>query len=322
MSIIDRVRADAARSLETRANTILTTARSAATVQAASIATRALNSIGQIQTAAIGRVVQAFGGGNSPIGKLLGGLVSNAGQAAGGVAKAAAQRATQQLNNQIAGRIGSALPHPLAGGLQRPTAPPKSAPAGPPPTNWTPAPLWGGMSPDDYYRLFNESAMTPRAWKNLFFVSIEELRQSKESPSGAGAINLLAADVSFAPVSMPGEAIAIGSANIDNLSATERIEVRLTTFDDSFGTLKRWFLAKCDQAARLDGTFGLPADYLVVLTITHMDPANAASSRDRMRHRFLMRPSNVEIELSRRSPELEELPMSFVQFDTFMEPGQ
>lgn len=162
--------------------------------------------------------------------------------------------------------------------------------------------------------------MTERAWKNLFHVSIEELRPSKESPAGAGIINLMAVDVSFGPAAMPGEVIGVGSANIDLLNSSERVELRLTAFDDKRGALKRWFLAKCDQAAHIDGTFGLPVDYLSVVTVVHMDPAGRAGSKERLRHKFLMRPSSVEIELSRRGPELEELAMSFMQFDTFVEP--
>lgn len=313
MSIIDRVRDGATKRLETRAGSILGAVRSAATMQAVSAVGKALGKIDQAQAALVGGAVQAVGGAASPLGRVLGRALGQLPSPAAGSARAASQLARQTL-----GRIPGSLPPPPAAPVI-PARPARAAAPVPPATRWTPAPLWGGMTPDEFYQLFNQSAMTARAWKNLFFVSIEELTPSRESPAGAGAINLLAVDVSFAPVTMPGEAIQIGGANMDSLTATDRVELRLTTFDDDRGTLKRWFIAKCDQAARLDGTFGLPADYLVIVTVAHMDPTNAASSRDRMRHRFLMRPSNIELELSRRGPELEELPMAFVQFDSFME---
>lgn len=216
------------------------------------------------------------------------------------------------LAGQASGRGASARPPRPRPGELRPV------PTGSPPTLWTPAPLWGGMTLQQYRSAWFERAMTPSAWKNLFFVSIRELQPSREAPNGAEPINLLALDASFAPVTMPGEAVPIGSANLDKLETTDRVELRLTTLDDSRGTLKRWFIAKADQAARQDGTFGLPAEYLCVVSLIHMDPAGKNAPDVRMTHRWLMRPSNIDLELSRRTPELEELAMSFVQFDTFM----
>lgn len=186
---------------------------------------------------------------------------------------------------------------------------------------WTAAPLYGGLTLDRYRELFVEAGMTQRAWKNLWFISIDEFKASKESPAGAGPINLMALDVSFTPCTMPGEAVPIGGANVDKLESTERVEIRLTTMDDARGSLKRWFIAKCDQVAHTDGTMGLPADYLVVLNIVQMDPSGEAGPEVRMRHKFLARPTNIDIELSRRSKELEELAMGFVQADTFLVPA-
>jgi hypothetical protein len=216
------------------------------------------------------------------------------------------------LAGQASGRGATARPPRPTNGELRPV------PTGSPPTLWTPAPLWGGMTLKRYREAWFDRAMTPSAWKNLFFVSIAELQPSREAPNGAEPINMLALDVAFSPVTMPGEAIALGTANLDKLEATERVEVRLTTLDDDRGTLKRWFIAKCDQAARTDGTVGLPAEYLCAVSVVHMDPTGKNAPDVRMTHRWLMRPSNLDIELSRRTPELEELPMSFVQFDTFM----
>jgi hypothetical protein len=94
----------------------------------------------------------------------------------------------------------------------------------------------------------------------------------------------------------------------------------MTTMDDESGNIKRWFMSKCMQATHKGGTFGLPSDYLMTLTLTHMASARPERSDLRLSQSFLVRPSNIEMELSRRSPELEELPLSFVEFDTFMAP--
>ena len=227
---------------------------------------------------------------------------------------AASKRQAEQLASQAAGRPVSLGPPPVGGGT------PRAKPEFAPPTTWTPAPVWGGLSLDEYRRIFVESAMTAKAFKNLFYVSITDLKPSKEAPNGAGGFNLFALDVSFAPYTMPGDSVAIGSANMDNLQATERVELRITTLDDSRGSLKRWFAGKADQAAREDGTFGVPADYLMVIEVTHMATALPGRQDPRLSHRWLMRVSNIDHELSRRAPELEELQMSFVQFDTFVKP--
>jgi len=187
------------------------------------------------------------------------------------------------------------------------------------PAYWAPAQLLGSLTIEKQRKQFAEAAMLRRSWKNLFHIRIDELRASKESPGGAGPINLLAVDVNFGAITMPGEAVPIGGANIDNLSGSDRTELRLTTYDDERGSIYRWFAAKADQAVRTDGTFGIPAEYLVVITVTQMTSTGEGDSKDRMRHRFLMRPSSAEVELSRRAAELQELALSFVEFDTFME---
>ena len=112
--------------------------------------------------------------------------------------------------------------------------------------------------------------------------------------------------------------MAIGSGSMDPLASSERTELRITTLDDSRGSIKRWFAGKAKQAVREDGTSGVPADYLVVIEVTHMATAPVDAKDGRRKQRWLMRPASIQIELSRRAAELEELQMSFVQFDTFM----
>lgn len=217
---------------------------------------------------------------------------------------------------EVVDRLNGAVSRMLQGRF--PFEPPKPKANPPEPIPWTPAPLWGGLTLERYRKFFVESAMTPHAWKNLWFVSISEQQPSREAPFGVPAMNLLALDVSFAPCTLPGDVVPIGGANMDNLASTERVEVRMTTLDDERGSIERWFIGKSDQTAHADGTFGLPADYLLTVTVIQMDPTGEASDLFRMTHRWLMRPGNIDVELSRRAPELQELQMSFVQFDTFM----
>lgn len=220
----------------------------------------------------------------------------------------------ERLRAQLAGEKASDIVKP----------PPKPKPPPPViyPIDWTPAPVFGEMGSMDVLRrrAFQESAMIEKAWKNLYFVKIEEFKRSQESPGGADGFNTFVIDVSFAPSTMPGEAVQIGSGNMDSLMSAERVELRMTVFDDARGSVKRWFLAKCDQATHIDGTFGLPVEYLVTIDLTHMATLGPGQPDERLRHKLMMRPSNMEIELSRRDNGLEELQLSFTQFDTFVVP--
>ena len=257
-----------------------------------------------------GVVDQANGAVNTAVG-LAGRVLS--GDISPSAALSAAERS---LSDSFALQSAGRLVQSVMG--QSPIPVPDARSTGSPPEPWTPAPLWGGLTLERYRKFFVESAMTPHAWKNLWFVSISEQQPSREAPFGVPAMNLLALDVSFAPCTLPGDVVPIGGANMDNLATTERVELRMTTLDDERGSISRWFIGKADQAAGTDGTFGLPADYLLTVTVIQMDPAGEASDLFRMTHRWLMRPGNIDIELSRRAPELQELQVSFVQFDSFM----
>lgn len=282
-------------------SSILTRIRAAANGR---VQQRAGSILGAAQTAAAGRGINL--GGN------VAARVADAQNAALG-------RAFEAVNSDtVLGRAAGQFAEGL--GIRRPSRNP-ALPVPGARAQWTPAPVFGGLSSADFYDLWRSSAMIAHAYKNLFYVAIEERRPSIGSPGGVpSTLNLLAVDVSFAPYTAPGDQVNIGSANIDNLSQAERVEMRITTFDDDRGSIKRWVHGKFDQVTHRDGTFGLPDDYLVTIRVTHMAPTNAGSDDARFRQVFLMRPANIEHEMSRRDPALEELQLSFVQFDTFVEP--
>jgi hypothetical protein len=140
---------------------------------------------------------------------------------------------------------------------------------------------------------------------------------SSATPVGSTLFNLFATSVSYAPSTMMGEKVPFGSATSDRLIGTEATELSLTTMDDEVGTLKRWFDGKFGQAAHTDGTFGVPGDYLVDIAIYH-----AVAKRDDRAYRFhaKMRPQAIQHELSRSEQAMQELTMTFSQFDSFMTP--
>lgn len=133
--------------------------------------------------------------------------------------------------------------------------------------------------------------------------------------SAAQMFNLFATSVSYSPVTMVGEKVPFGSATLDRLNGTEATELQITTMDDEVGTLKRWFEGKSAQAAHPDGTFGVPMEYLVNIAIYH-----AVVRPDDRAFKFhaKMRTQSIQMELSRSEQAMQEISMTFSQFDSFV----
>ena len=127
--------------------------------------------------------------------------------------------------------------------------------------------------------------------------------------------NLFAQTVSYSPSTITSEKTNIGSTVMDGMSGTECVDMTITTLDDKYGTLKKWFDAKCGQAAHGDGTYGVPFEYLIKVTVHHMTVEAAAWS---YHNTYLMRPTAIQHDLDRGAQDLEKLHMTFSQFDTFV----
>lgn len=137
------------------------------------------------------------------------------------------------------------------------------------------------------------------------------------APDVTNLFNLFATSVTYAPNTMTGERVHFGAVSMDKLTGTEPVELQLTTMDDEVGTLKRWFDSKFDQAAHSDGTFGLPKQYCVDIAIYHAVP-NLREEAYTFKAR--MRPQNIQHELSRSDQAMQEIQMTFQQFDSFGKP--
>lgn len=137
------------------------------------------------------------------------------------------------------------------------------------------------------------------------------------APDVAHLFNLFATNVSYAGATMTGERVHFGAVSIDRLVGTEQIDLQITTMDDEVGTLKRWFDAKFAQAAHSDGTFGLPGEYCVEIAVYHAVP-----KADNRAYKFyaLMRPQSIQHDLTRGEQAMQEIQMTFQQFDTFYTP--
>ena len=179
-------------------------------------------------------------------------------------------------------------------------------------------PLLGGMSLRDAKQLQQEAANTRFARKNVFSVVLEDPNPPPNSDDAAYLFGFFATDVSFGPNTITGEAKQTGMAVIDSVSGTERTELKITTYDDTTGTIKRWFDGKCAQIAHSDGTVGLPIDYLIRLSIVQgaLDDISAALF-GAMTTEYVVRPVSCELEYARSEGDLQQVQLTFTQFDTF-----
>lgn len=174
--------------------------------------------------------------------------------------------------------------------------------------------LYGGITPSEARRIYQEAIDTGRAKKNLFLLRV----QSALAGDFSHEFNLFCTDIERGPIEISGGKVRVGSAQLDTLTQTEPIVLRLTTMDDRRGTLKRWFEAHALAVAAQDGSFGVPAEYAVVITIQHAFVGDATPFA--FSERTLYRAQSYEVGLSRREDAMEELQMTFTQLDTFMSP--
>jgi hypothetical protein len=183
----------------------------------------------------------------------------------------------------------------------------------------TPTPLFGGISPMEARRIYDQCQAEAYARKNLFLVEVS----GRDGNDGAGEFkfNLFATDVSYSPYTLSGDKQKIGAANVDLPTSGEPVELSITTLDDQAGTLKRWFGYRAAMVTHADGSVGLPAEYLLKIRILHSF-ITPETGRDgyggKPGDAGYYRPVNLELSLSRREDALEELQMTFTQFDTFV----
>lgn len=126
--------------------------------------------------------------------------------------------------------------------------------------------------------------------------------------------NLFATNVTLPEVTLTGEKKHLGSAVADHLMGSDAIELSITTMDDEVGSLKRWFRAKAQQAARPDGSFGTPEEYCVRINIYSATPMEDGAA---YQANYLYRPASMQYDLARGEQAMSEVQLTFSQFDTF-----
>ncbi|WP_454056800.1 hypothetical protein [Cupriavidus sp. Marseille-Q8015] len=179
--------------------------------------------------------------------------------------------------------------------------------------------LLGGLTLLEAEQLAERIADTDYARKNLFYLEITDFDpRSYGIAPPSELFNMFATAVQFSPITIAGDSKQIGSGALDGLQGRELVQLRVTTFDDVYGSIKRWMQVRSDAAVAPDGTFGLPVDYLVKVRILHA----AINDETMMRfggyeQSYIMRCAGYETDMNRGEQGLQELQLSFVQFDTF-----
>jgi len=193
-----------------------------------------------------------------------------------------------------------------------------------------PSRAMGGVTPVVAKRIMQASLQTHFARKNLFLVSVEKAPEGLGAMGAAvdgvgfGLLNLFVLDVSYGPITITADAHKVGSAILDQPNGTEAIELRLTTMDDEKGSIRNWFSQLAGCVTNTDGTFGVPEDYLVQISILHSFVTEESPKKwltktgeKAWSQKAWFRPVSLESELSRKDDALEEFTLVFHQFDTY-----
>ena len=184
----------------------------------------------------------------------------------------------------------------------------------------TKTPMYGGISPADAKRIYQQSVDLDLVKKNLFVFEVS----SQLSGDISEKFNLLAIECSYAPTTVTAEQTKIGSATLDRVHTPEPVALSITVLDEKDDFIKSWFNKHAQAAVNSDGTVGVPNDYAIKIKIVHGVIVNAGNGGNGSyqdsgyQDSGFFRPTNMDISLSRREDGLQELTLTFAQLDTFM----
>ncbi|MCB1949845.1 hypothetical protein [Nitrosomonas sp.] len=178
-----------------------------------------------------------------------------------------------------------------------------------------PTPVFGGITPTEARKIYESMKRERLSKKNLYLIEVSsELMGDTLSPW----FNMFATDLDYAPYTVSGEKRRIGGAIVDSVQGNEPVELRVTTMDNHYGVLKRWYIAHHNFTASNDGTIGLPYLYAIKFKIVHSFITEESTLQDAYYDIGWFRPSNIEYSLSRREDAMQEIQMTFSQIDTFV----
>lgn len=173
--------------------------------------------------------------------------------------------------------------------------------------------LFGGLSESNWRGMIEDFISIDRSKANLFHFNATNLQTGT-----APAMNMFVIGFQASPMTVRGESVPIGASFYDKVEGMDAAQLRVTTMDDAGGSVKTWFKNLHAAMAPGDGTVGMPLSYLVRITITHAFPSQKSDgAAGAYVESYVMRPGSIEYEGDRRNDGLQELQLSFVQFDGF-----
>lgn len=181
-----------------------------------------------------------------------------------------------------------------------------------------PTPLFGGITPTEARQIYQTMRDIRLSKKNLFLIEVSSLAMGDWISE---RFNLFATELDYAPLTISGDKRRVGGAVLDSVQSSDPVELRITTMDDQFGTIKRWYEFHHAKTVAQDGTVGVPSGkegYAIKFKIVHSFITRASAIPGTYESIGWFRPSNLEISLSRRDDAMQEIQMTFSQLDTFI----
>lgn len=178
-----------------------------------------------------------------------------------------------------------------------------------------PTPLFGGITPTEARQIYQTMQNTRISKKNLFLIEVSSALMGDWISQW---FNLFATDLDYSPLTISADKRKVGGAVLDFPHSSEPVEMRITTMDDQFGTIKRWYEQHHAATISQDGTVGTPSQYAIQFKIVHSFITRRSAPAEAYESIGWFRPSNLEISLSRREDAMQEIQMTFSQLDTFI----
>ena len=178
-----------------------------------------------------------------------------------------------------------------------------------------PTPLFGGITPTEARQIYQTMRSSRLSKKNLFLI---EVSSSLLGDWVSQWFNLFATELDYTPLTISGDKRKVGGAVLDSVQSSEPTELRVTTMDDQFGTIKRWYEQHHAATVSQDGTVGTPSQFAIQFKIVHSFITRQSTPAEAYESIGWFRPSSLEISLSRRDDAMQEIQMTFSQIDTFI----
>lgn len=143
-----------------------------------------------------------------------------------------------------------------------------------------PTPLFGGITPTEARQIYQTMQNTRISKKNLFLIEVSSALMGDCVSQWS---NLFATELDYTPLTISGDKRKVGCAVLDSVQSSEPTELRVTTIDDQFGTIKRWYEQHHAATVSQDGTVGTPKDIVSAIQeykIKNNDALFKSSSAD------------------------------------------